>query len=288
MQSAWEPFIGSEALADGTLTRHELRTYYRAILPNVYLDKRAQPTLQQRTTAAWLWSGRQSTIAGASASAMHGSKWVDDAASIELIWRNARAPQRVITRAELLLVNETQTLKGLPVTTPERTAFDIGRRGALGSAVAKLDALAAATDFKLPDVRELAAKHRHVRGLRQLEAALELVDAGGQSPKETWLRLLLIKAGLPKPQTQIPVTGPDAFPRYFLDMGWEDVMLAVEYDGDQHWTDPAQYARDIDRQEYIAKVGWTVIRVVGRHRPADVIRRVQCAWNAQTRRRLCA
>ena len=178
---------------------------------------------------------------------------------------------------------ETQVLKGLSVTTPERTAFDIGRRGALGRAVADLDALAAATDFKVSDVVELAAKHRHARGLRKLEAALELVDAGAQSPKATWLRLLLIEAGFPTPRTQIPVLGRDGFPRYFLDMGWEDILLAVEYDGDQHWTNPAQHASDVDRLEYLNRMGWTVIRVVGRHRPSDVIRRVRCAWDTLTR-----
>ena len=283
MSSARQPFIGSEALAAGVLSRHELRTYYRAIMPNVYLDKRIEPSLQQRTTAAWLWSGQQAVIAGAAASALHGSKWVDQQAPVELIWRNARAPQRVITRADQLLHGETQVLNGLSLTTPERTAFDIGRRGTPGRAVADLDALAAATDFKVRDVAELAANHRHVRGLRKLDAALELVDAGAQSPKETWLRLLLIKAGFPKPGTQIPVLGPDGFPRYFLDMGWEDIMLAVEYDGDQHWTNPAQYASDVDRQEYINRMGWTVIRVVGRHRPSDVIRRVDRGWEALRR-----
>lgn len=271
MNSPRQPFIGSEALAAGVMNRHELRTYYRAIMPNVYLDKRIEPSLQQRTTAAWLWSRQQAVIAGAAASALHGSRWIDQAAPIELIWRNARAPQRVITRADLLLDGETQVLNGLSVTTPERTAFDIGRRGALGRAVADLDALAAATHFKVRDVVELAANHRHVRGLRKLEAALELVDAGSQSPKETWLRLLLIEAGFPKPRTQIPVLGRDGFPRYFLDMGWEDILLAVEYDGDQHWTNPAQHASDVDRLEYLNRMGWTVVRVVSRHRPTDVI-----------------
>ncbi len=284
MERPRQPFLGSEALAAGHLTRHELRTYYRAIMPNVYLDKRVEPSLRQRTTAAWLWSRREAVIAGAAASAMHGSKWIDQTAPIELIWRNARAPHRVITRDELLRDGELQRLDGLDVTTPERTAFDIGRRGTLSRAVADLDALAAATDFKVPDVAELLANHRHTRGLRQLEAALKLVDAGAQSPKETWLRVLLISAGFPKPKTQIPVLGPDGLlPRYYLDMGWEDIMLAVEYDGDQHWTDPTQFAWDIDRQEYVDGVGWTVIRVVARHRPSDVIRRVRRAWNDLTR-----
>jgi very-short-patch-repair endonuclease len=275
-----QPFIGSEALAAGDISRYELRTHYRAIMPNVYLEKRVEPTLRQRTIAAWLWSRREAVIAGSPASAMHGAKWVDDSVPVELIWRNARAPERVVTRHQLLSAQEFELLDGLPVTTPERTAFDLGRRGGLNLAVAQLDALAAATDFKVNDVLELAGAHRHTRGLRQLETALDLVDGGAQSPKETWLRLLLINAGFPKPRTQIPVLSADGFPRYFLDMGWEDIMLAVEYDGEQHWTDAYQFAKDVDRQEHVAKVGWSVIRVVSQHRPRDVIRRVQQAWNA--------
>lgn len=207
-----EPFIGSEAVAAGDLIRHELRRYYRAVMPNIYLDKRVEPTLYQRTIAAWLWSHRQSVIAGAAASAMHGSKWVDQASPIELVWRNARTPPLVVTRDELLLDGEVQQLNGLTVTTPERTAFDLGRRGRLGRAVANLDALAAATDFKVSDVEELAARHRHTRGLRQLHAALELVEGGAQSPKETWLRLLLISAGFPSRRRRSRCSVPTAFP----------------------------------------------------------------------------
>ena len=73
-----QPFIGSEAVAAEDISRHELRTYYRAIMPNVYLEKRVEPTLRQRTIAAWLWSRREAVIAGAAAAAIHGAKWVDD------------------------------------------------------------------------------------------------------------------------------------------------------------------------------------------------------------------
>jgi very-short-patch-repair endonuclease len=279
-----EPFIGSEALASGAVTWHELAKYYQAIMPNVYLDKRITPSLYQRTQAAWLWSRRKAVLTGLAASAMHGAEWVDDDAVIELIWRNARAPLGVKTRSDLLLDGETQMRGGLELTTPERTAFDLARRGALGQAVARLDALARATGFKVSDVIELASRHRHTRGLRQLEVALDLVDEGAQSPKETWLRLLLIKAGFPKPQTQIPVNGPDGYPKYFLDMGWKDIMLAVEYDGDQHRTSRPQFVWDVARLDYIRQVGWTHIKVIAEHRGHEVIHRVRHAWNALTLR----
>ena len=278
------PFIGSEALSAGLVSWHELDRYYTAIMPNVYLDKRIRPTLRQRTYAAWLWSGRQAVVAGAAASALHGAKWVDHDAAIELIWPNARAPQGVKTRADLLLDGEVRRFGAMDVTTVERTAFDLGRRGGLGQAVARLDALANATGFKVGAVAALAARHPHTRGLRALETALDLVDAGAQSPKETKLRLLMINAGFARPETQIPVLGPDGYPVYFLDMGWRDLMLAVEYDGDQHRTDRRRYVKDATRLEYILGVGWTHIKVLAEHRDADVIRRVERAWSALTLR----
>ncbi|MDT5363587.1 MAG: hypothetical protein QOC69_5349 [Mycobacterium sp.] len=273
------PFIGSEALALGQLNRYELRRYYRAIMPNVYLGKRVQPSLGQRTVAAWLWSQRDAVVAGIAASALHGAKWIGDDAPVELIWANARPPRNVITRADLLFEEEIQGLGGLRVTTPERTAFDIGRRGRLDESVARLDALGNAVGFKANDVLRLAQRHSRARGLRQLETALDLYDPGAQSPQETWLRLLLIDAGFPRPQTQIPVLGPDGYPLYYLDMGWEATMLAVEYDGVQH---ADQIGYDIVRSEYIASVGWTTIRVAAGHRRANIVGRVQHAWDKPT------
>jgi very-short-patch-repair endonuclease len=278
-----QPFIGSEALASGSLNRYELRRYYRAIMPNVYLDKRVQPSFRQRIIAAYLWSRREAVVSGLAASALHGAKWIDDDSPVELIWGNARSPSGVLTRDQLLLENEIQRLDGLRVTTPERTAFDIGRRGRLDDAVARLDALAQATDLKVSAVEELVSRHRHTRGLRQLESVLNLLDAGAESPKETWLRLLVIRAGYPRPRTQIPVLSPDGSRWYYLDMGWEDIKLAAEYDGDHHRTTRELFAYQIERAEDLHELGWTVVTAAARHQRASVLRRVQRAWDACTR-----
>ncbi|ORV26978.1 hypothetical protein AWB98_13045 [Mycolicibacterium conceptionense] len=271
-----EPFIGTEALASGVVNRYRLNRYHRAILPNIYVDKRTAVSLRQRTVAAWLWSGRDAVIAGAAASALHGAKWVADDVPIELISAKTKPPERVITRQDRIIDGEVARIDGLPVTSVERTAFDLGRRGLIGASVARLDALARATGVKADDVLALAANHRHSRGLRQLERALALFDPGGQSPKETWLRLMLIDAGFPRPQTQIPVLGPDGYPRYFLDMGWEELMLAVEYEGAQH---ADQLGYDITRTDYLECVGWTHVRVAAGHRRPTIIARVEREWD---------
>jgi very-short-patch-repair endonuclease len=170
---------------------------------------------------------------------------------------------------------------GLPVTTPERTAFDIGRRGRLGEAVARLDALANATGVSARDVLAVARAHRGARNLRQLEEALDLMDDGAESPKETWLRLLVIRAGYPRPRTQIRLLSPDGRRTYYLDMGWEDRMLALEYDGEQHRNDADIYANDIQRSEDIAELGWTRLRVVKTNRSVDVLRRLDRMWRSR-------
>lgn len=276
------PFIGSEAIASGTLTRHELRSKYKTLLPNVYLDVQVDASLRDRAVAAWLWSHREGVVSGCAAAHLHGAKWIDADCDVELIWRNGRAPKGVVTRDDLLLPGEMETLCGLPVTTPTRTAFDLGRRGGLASAVARLDALSRATSFEVGQVSELAGRHHNARGLRQLETALGLIDAGAQSPKESWLRVLLIRSGYPKPTTQIPVYGEGWYPRYFLDMGWEDVKLAVEYDGDQHRTSRAQFVKDVERLEWLSQAGWTVIRVLAEHTAEEVLYRVEQAWRDVT------
>jgi hypothetical protein len=272
-----EPFLGSEAVASGTLRRHQLRSRFRAVLPDVYVRRDEQLTLRERAVVAWLWSHRQGVLAGQTAAAWHGSKWVDEQQPVELIWSNARPPRGVRTYDMKPRPEEFSVFVSVPVTTPPRTAFDIGRIEPIGVAIAQMDALMRATGVKVHEVHGIADRHPGARGLRRLEAALDLVDAGSQSPKETWLRLVLIRAGLPRPTTQISVMTADGTPMYYLDMGWEHLMVAVEYDGEHHRLDRWQYRRDIRRREALDRLGWIVIRVIAADRPADIIGRVRDA-----------
>lgn len=281
MGVATEPLIGSEALACGTVNRHQLRTRYRAVLPNVYLPNEVTPGLRTRIAAAWLWSRRAGTIVGAAAAALHGAEWIPDDVPIEVSGARSRAPEGVLPRRYALADGEVQTVDGLAVTTPERTAFDIGRCGAIRSAVVRLDALARATGCKADDVLRVARCHPRSPGLRRLETALELVDPGAESPQESYLRLLLIDAGLPRPQTQVPVPGHDGIPFAYLDLGWPEYLVAVEYDGDHHRADRRQYVKDIRRLEQLERMGWIIIRVVAEDRRADIVRRVRAALDCR-------
>jgi hypothetical protein len=267
-------FIGSEALRQGWVSPYQLRTRFRAIYPDVYLARYGAASLRTRSAAAWLWSRRRGVLGGLAAAALHGSDWIDDDEPVELIWRNQHAPTGVFTSNHCLQDDEVTYVARLPVTTPARTAFDLARRLPTGQAVARLDALKRATPFAAEDVLLLAKRYRGARGLRRLREALPLVDAGAASPKESWLRLLLIDAGLPTPETQIPVVAHD-WTVALLDMGWKRFKVAAEYDGDQHRTSRRQYVRDLRRLKQLEELGWIVIRVIVEDRPADIVRRVR-------------
>ena len=271
-----DPFLGSEALAAGVLTPYELRSRYLAVHKDVYLPRDAELTAVLRAKACWLRSRRRGIVAGYSASALHGAKWIDSTRPAAIIDTNRHRVAGVQTWEERIDDDEIGAVEGIRLTTPARTALDLARRLPLGAGVAAVDALAQATELKMADVELLIDRYQGRRGITAARAALALVDGGAQSPKETWLRLLLVRAGFPAVQTQIAVRNEWGWAEAYLDMGWEDIKVAIEYDGDQHRSDRRQYVKDIDRLEMLEqRYGWIVVRVIAEHHPDDVIRRVR-------------
>jgi len=270
-----EPFIGSAAVAAGALSPYELRSRYVALHKDVYVPRDAELTALVRAKACWLRSRGRGILAGYSASALHGAKWIDGTTPAAIIDVNRRATAGVQIWEERIEDDEIAVIDGMRVTTPARTALDLARRLPPDRAVAAVDALAQVTELKLVDVDLLVDRYQGRRGMKAARAALALVDGGSQSPKETWLRLLLISAGFPPPRTQIAVRNEWGWVEAYLDMGWEDIKVAAEYDGDQHRSDRRRYVKDIRRSEKVAwRYGWHVVRVVAEDHPSDIIRRV--------------
>lgn len=261
MENVPWPFLAAEALTQGVLTFRELRRFYQAVYPGVWVPRGADLTTIDRARAAWLWSGRKAVVAGLSASALHGAKWVGPETPVELIHTNRRPPRLVSVHTDQLRLGETQLVLGLPTTTPARTAFDIGRRYAFVPAVQRIDALMNATDVKVEDVQAVMLEHRGSRGLRKLTKVLDYVDGGSESPYESLTRVTLVSNGFPRPQTQIRVLDEGGWVIARVDMGWPDWRVCVEFDGAQHWTDPAQRTKDVERYARLPELGWHVVRV---------------------------
>jgi hypothetical protein len=128
------------------------------------------------------------------------------------------------------------------------------------------------------------AAHPGARGLPRLRGVLPLMDGGAESPQETVARLALIDAGLPAPVTQFRVV--DGYGQFVarLDMAYPEYRVGIEYDGPQHWTDPAVRQRDIDKMFTLNELDWIVIRAsrdLLRYRRTTYVVRVEDALRSR-------
>jgi hypothetical protein len=278
------PLRGWEAVEAGLLSVRQLRRFYVPAYPGVHIPRGAELSAAQRARAAWLWSRRSGVLAGLSAAATLGAKWIEPGLAAELIHTNRRAPPMLTVHTDGLENGETRCVDGMLVTSAARTAFDIGRRLELVAGVQRVDALMNAVAVLVSDIESVAAVHPGVRGLTRLRRTLDLVDGGAESPYESLTRLLFVRAGFPRPETQIPVFDDDGVLVAVIDMGWRDYLVGVDFDGAHHWTDPRQRRRDAERYTRLPELGWTDYRVTSsmvHHASRSILDRVGGALTAR-------
>lgn len=268
------PFIGTEALAAGELTRGQLRWNYEALHPNVYLGKDQRQTLDTSAYAAWLWSGRKGIVAGLAAARLHGVASFGNPSSIELIAGHARARPGIVVRAERIGDDEVTTYGSLRVTTPAPTALDMARHLPRDTAVQYLDELARKTPLTRAETADLLDRYRGAPGTAQARTALSLMDGGSKSPRETRLRLLLVDCGVPTPRTDIVIG--DERGTAVIAMGWEKAKVGVRvWNGNGH---DARFAvQNTRRQDVVNRMGWFEVEVADGDRTPAIRWRVRDA-----------
>lgn len=200
---------------DGTHPAEALRRRAAARIEAVHRQLRATHVFSHESAAllwgAWLWRTpevthvRQQYRAGATAAAD--------------IARHRPLPERWVT------------LDGIPVTTLEQTVVDCL------TTMHPLHGLVVA-DWALRrvDADEIrrAVGDGAGPGRRRARLLLGLADTSAESPWETWLRYLALRAGLPRPRTQFPVT--TRVGRFFVDLAWPEHRVLAEFDGRVKYT----------------------------------------------------
>ncbi|WP_307873777.1 MULTISPECIES: DUF559 domain-containing protein [unclassified Frankia] len=90
------------------------------------------------------------------------------------------------------------------------------------------------------------------------------VDARAESPLESRLRLALADRGLRPAEVQFAVVDEVGRPVARADLAYPEQRLLVEADGAvfhrDHAGDPQPLYRDRERQNALARLGWTVLR----------------------------
>lgn len=99
------------------------------------------------------------------------------------------------------------------------------------------------------ELRELAARDRWRPGARQALWASRLLDQRARSVRESEMRALLIFAGMPAPEVNAQVAEDPNAP--IADLWYPRWRAALEYEGAQHFSDPAQIRRDISRYAWM-------------------------------------
>lgn len=159
--------------------------------------------------------------------------------------------------------DDVVVMDGLVVTTPLRTAWDVGRFSRRDDAIGGLDALLRLGAFDRDELVAGVERFRRQRGVVQLRALAPLADPRAESPGESVLRLRWLDLErLPPPELQVPIHTRDGRLLYRLDLGVPELRFFVEYDGEEHHTRPIDRRRDQHRRAWIEReLGWTVIAV---------------------------
>lgn len=251
---------------------------FTTLTRGVIADARIEVDHGTRIVAARLALGEDAVVSGVSALWAHGVPWVDAEAPARMtVDRHVRARSEIEVSRGALDPEEIVRTRFGATTSPGRTAFDVGRRLPLPAAVAALDMLARICPDVVVRCTAVARRRPGARGICQLRTVLDLVDPGAESPRESRLRVLLVRAGIPRPETQVVVTHSGRFVAR-VDLGWPRWRVAVEYDGAHHDA-PDRIRRDRERLNRLRLAGWTVL-VVDRYQmrsPDQVVAMVRAA-----------
>ncbi|WGL50419.1 hypothetical protein P5P86_10615 [Nocardioides sp. BP30] len=268
-----EPFHLSSlpelGLTAGDLRRALERGEVRRVVRGVYVAAAAPDSIELRAAALRLVVGPAQVVVDRTAAWLHGT---DTYAAVEL---GQGAPietcaLRGHTRSRLagvrgrsrdLRPEDIVELDGLRVTTPLRTALDLGCHLRRREAFAALCSLARGHTLEPCDLVTAADRFVRRRGVVQLRELVPLVDLRLESPREAWTLLAIHDAGLPLPEPQLWIE-VDGVPTFRLDLAYPQQRVYVEYDGVEfHDRSDEQRDHDRARRRWLREHGWTAIVV---------------------------
>jgi hypothetical protein len=188
-----------------------------------------------------------------------------------------------------LSTEDVVELHGLRVTTPLRTAWDLGRQRNRDAALSGLDAMLRLGSFEKGELVHGVARFRGMRWVTVLRELAPLSDGRAESPGESVLRLRWIDLSLPLPRPQVPVVLPGGR-LVFLDVGNESVRFAAEFQGWEWHNTAEQVEHDDERLHLVEDQSW-IVKPVWRSNlwgPKADVDQILYAGIAEARRRFGA
>jgi hypothetical protein len=260
----FEPFRGSAAVARGLVTFRQLAgPRFRRILRDIYVPAPVAVDHLVLCKAAALLLPAGAALSHETAAMFYNvAPFVLGRPRVHLSvppeCRPSRSEHLVIHRVQL---NPDEVVRrgGLPVTSPARTAFDLGSGRDPVAAVVAIDALLYQRIVKPSALATIAEDRMGRPGAKRFRTAAALARPDVESPMETRLRLCLVTAGLPEPTVQHTVLDSRGHFVARLDLAYARLRIGIEYDGDHH-RDRDTFRRDAVRLNRLRLLGWTILR----------------------------
>jgi very-short-patch-repair endonuclease len=232
----------------------------------VYALGHRKVTREGAWMAAVLAAGPRAVLSHRSAAALWGirrsARAAVDVTAPHLCRRTGIDSHRVVLPADEVTVE-----RGIPVTTPARTLFDLAafvNGGQLNHALNEAEIRRLASRLPLD---ALIARHPHGRGIRALKRALDLQRQRGEtvirSDFETAFLDFVDRYGLPRPRMNEPL-GP-----YVPDALWPAARLVVGLDSYGIHATRQTFESDRARDRALTVAGYRVVRVTWRQLTAE-------------------
>jgi very-short-patch-repair endonuclease len=193
-------------------------------------------------TAAWLWRV--------------GANPARPIEAVVPLTSGARSRPGLTVRRATMAPEDVIEIHGFRATTLERTLCDLCARMSEIDALIAIDMAVFTGQMTSMAIGRYADSLRGRPGARRM-ARLALVAAPAESPMETRLRWLLVKANLPKPGVQVDLCDTEGKFVGRADLYYPASRLIIEYDGLNHRD---RLAEDNRRQNLLIKAGFTLLR----------------------------
>lgn len=241
-------------------------------------------TMLERATALQLKLPGDAFFCGVTAAVLMGVPLPMQWEKLRILNVTVPAPRRAPSgrgvrghTAQQLAGGDMRIWRGLRISSPERLWCELG-------AVLSVPDLVAAGDYLIHHQHPLTSRERLVaavasyagrRGLRNLRAALPLLDERAESRKESMLRVIVVQGGFDGLAVNHWITTSDGY-RYRADLAFPGSKVAVEYQSDYH-ASIEQFRADMTRISRLQADGWTVIQVNADDlgNPVELLRRIR-------------
>lgn len=229
-------FRGSDAVRQGLLTEHQLRSQaWVRLLQDVYADARLERDHGLMCRAAITRMPKGVVIAGPSAAWFHGigfaAEFHHDVHVIAPPALRVGAQRMVRTHVTDLADDEVAGGSDPPYTSATRTACDVGAWLPLWRSVPILDAMVHQGVVSRADLDGLLVRFKGRWGRKVCRTAFGMADGACSEPSASYLRARLRLEGIPAPDLTFGVLFANA--TVVPDMAWPRYRVAVEYRTDQ-------------------------------------------------------